>query len=389
MIEHRNKILLISTIGWGLVQATQFVFPPILPNIIEDLSITVFQAGVAMTVLNVAYAFGMYPGGKFSDQLTRVTLIIFGIGMTIAGLIFIGSLPIYTAFLAGVVILGFGRSIFSIPTRTRVAELFGERRGRALGILFIGTELGGLIGSGLALVIVYLVISWQWAFVPLVIGLAITGIAYHKSSQEEYVIGNVSLDIVDTARRIWNSKGLLGLIISYGLLWVATLSVLTFLPLYLQEAKGFSPELATVVFAFLFIVGIITKPVAGEISDRIERPKVALGGLLLSIGAMIWLVVAPSPTYIGLAVVAFSIGYKAQPPVIESLLVDMMDEQYRGGDLGAAKTIATGIGAMGPAYIGFVVDKAGYDVAFLGLVGFLSASALIIAYMTFTNKLQK
>ncbi|HIJ13019.1 MAG TPA: MFS transporter, partial [Halobacteriales archaeon] len=143
------------------------------------------------------------------------------------------------------------------------------------------------------------------------------------------------------------------------------------------------------VFAFLFIVGIITKPVAGEISDRIERPKVALGGLLLSIGAMIWLVVTPSPTYIGLAVVAFSIGYKAQPPVIESLLVDMMDEQYRGGDLGAAKTIATGIGAMGPAYIGFVVDKAGYDVAFLGLVGFLSVSALIIAYMTFTNKLQK
>tara|TARA_A100001037_G_C15153837_1_gene641855 strand:+ start:15226 stop:16395 length:1170 start_codon:yes stop_codon:yes gene_type:complete len=389
MVDHRNKILLISTIGWGLVQATQFVFPPMLPNIMEDLSITVFQAGVAMTILNIAYAIGMYPGGKFSDQLTRVTLIILGISMTIFGLIFIGSLPIYSAFLLGVIILGFGRSTFSIPTRTRIAELFGERKGRALGILFIGTELGGLIGSGLALVVVYLVVSWQWAFIPLIMGLLITGISYHKTSQENYLIKSVSLDIKDTVKRIWNSKGLLGLIISYGLLWVATLSVLTFLPLYLQEAKGFSPELATVVFAFLFIIGMITKPIAGEISDRIERPKVALGGLLLSIGAMIWLVIAPSPTYIGLAVVAFSIGYKAQPPVIESLLVDMMEDEYRGGDLGAAKTIATGIGALGPAYIGFVVERAGYDIAFLGLVGFLSASALIVAYMTFTNKLKR
>ena len=92
---------------------------------------------------------------------------------------------------------------------------------------------------------------------------------------------------------------------------------------------------------------------------------------------------------IGLAVAAFSIGYKAQPPVIESLLVDMMEDEYRGGDLGAAKTIATGIGALGPAYIGFVVERAGYDIAFLGLVGFLSASALIVAYMTFTNKLKR
>ena len=62
MFEHKNKILIIATIGWGLVQATQFVLPPMLPNIIEDLSITVFQAGVAMTLLNIAYALGMYPG---------------------------------------------------------------------------------------------------------------------------------------------------------------------------------------------------------------------------------------------------------------------------------------------------------------------------------------
>jgi len=249
--------------------------------------------------------------------------------------------------------------------------------------------LGGLIGSGLALVIVYLVISWQWAFVPLIIGLVITGIVYHKSSQEEYLIGKVSLDIKDTSKRIWNSKGLLGLIISYGLMWVATLSVLTFLPLYLIDAKGFSPELATIIFAFLFVVGMVIKPVAGEISDRVERPKVALGGLLLSIVAMTWLVFAQSPIYIGLAVVAFSVGYKAQPPVVESLMVDMMDEEYRGGDLGAAKTVATGIGALGPAYIGFVVGYASYDIAFMGLVGFLSMSALILTYMIFTNKLHK
>jgi predicted MFS family arabinose efflux permease len=172
-------------------------------------------------------------------------------------------------------------------------------------------------------------------------------------------------------------------------MWVATLSVLTFLPLYLIDAKGFSPELATIIFAFLFVIGMVIKPVAGEISDRIERPKVALGGLLLSIVAMIWLVFAQSPIYVGLAVVAFSVGYKAQPPVVESLLVDMMDEEYRGGDLGAAKTIATGIGALGPAYIGFVVGYASYDIAFMGLVGFLSMSALILTYMIFTNKLHK
>ncbi len=384
MFEHRNKILIIATIGWGLVQATQFVLPPMLPNIIEDLSITVFQAGVAMTLLNIAYALGMYPGGKFSDQLTRVTLIVPGMVMTILGLIFIGVRPTYAAFLAGVIILGFGRSTFSIPTRARIADLFGEKKGRALGILFIGTELGGLIGAGLAfMVIVILMISWRFALVPLFIGLILVGIAYNSWSKEKYVIKKVSLDIGDTARRIFGNKRLFLLIMSYSMLWFATLSVLMFLPLYLQYAKGFSPELATIVFSFLFAVGIIIKPVAGEISDKFERPKVALGGLLLSVFAMIWLVIAPTPVYIMIAVIAFSIGYKAQPPVIESLMLDMIDDKNRGGDLGAAKTTATGIGALGPAYIGFVAEKFSYDIAFFGLVIVLGISAAIIAYVAY------
>ena len=79
------------------------------------------------------------------------------------------------------------------------------------------------------------------------------------------------------------------------------------------------------------------------------------------------------------AIAVFAVGYKAQFPIADAILLDAAPDENVGGDLGAARALFLGVGALGPVYLGVVATAVSYRAAFAGLVACLLTSAGLLA----------
>ncbi len=371
-------MLLALSLAWAALQTGRFLLSPLLPAIIEDLSITKATAGFALTGFQLTYAVTQYPAGRWSDRLGRATLVVPGLLVLVAAFLAVANARTYAVFVAGTLLLGVGKGLFAIPTRALVSELFVSRRGRALGIYTAGTDVGGILASGLA-VAALAYATWRGPFVPIAgVLVALAGL-YALWNREHYTLEHVDLELGDTVRRLATTRRQREVLVAYALFYFFVGAFINFLPTYLQEAKTFTEATASLGFALVFVVGAGVKPMAGSLSDRMSRHAIGIGGLLVAVAAMAGLVVAGGRLAVFAAVCVMAVGYKAQFPLVDALLLDVAPAENAGGDLGAARALFLGVGAFGATYMGVVSTVAGYGAAFAGLAGCLLASASVMA----------
>lgn len=380
---YSGRMLAVTAIAWGTLQTARFLLPPLLPEVQADLGLTVAQAGIVLTALQGVYGLSQYPGGRLSDSWSRSTLIVPALGVLALGCLLIGASTGFLLLLLGASVFGVGKGLFAIPSRALISDLFVEHRGRALGLFGASSDIGGAVASGLAIVVVaYL--SWRAAFLPLAILLFALAVLFAFWTQESYALGHADLEMLATVRRLLATPEQRWTLAAYTLFYLMTNGVLSFLPAYLREVKGFSPALASGSFAILFVVGVGVKPMAGAISDRIPRHYIAVVGMLLGAFALGSLLVVGSAVAIVAVIVLFSVSYKGQYPIIDALLMDAAPADKVGRDLGAARTLFLGVGSLGPALVGVVTEAFDYTVAFAVLVGCLLLAGTILAWQART-----
>lgn len=377
---YTGRMLAVTALGWAALQLARFAVPPLLPEIRADLSLSLAQAGVALTVLQGVYALFQYPSGRLSDSWSRATLLVPSLVVLAGACLVVGTARSYRWFVAGVGVFGLGKGLYAIPSRALLSDLFVERRGRALGVFSAGTDLGGMLASGAAVAAIALA-TWRAVFLPVAVVLAALTVLFVLWNREPYVVEDADLAVLSTARRLLSTPRQRWSIAAFVLFYFMVNGVLNFLPEYLREAKAFSPTLASAAFAMLFAFGVAVKPASGAVSDRFPRLSVAVAGMALAALALGVLVLAESPVGVGAAIVLFAVGYKTQFPVIDAILLDAAPDANAGGDLGAARALFQGVGSLGPAFVGFVADALDFTVAFAALVGVLVVAAGILLWV--------
>lgn len=373
-----GRLLFTTSLGWLFIQMGRQLLPPLLPNIIDDLSITSTQAGFALTLMWGLYALCQYPSGRLSDQLSRKTLLVSGIGFICSGFLVVSGTVSYPMFLLGVAIVGIGAGLYPTAARAFVSDLFVDRRGQAFGLHTASGDLGNASAAGLAVVAVSLS-TWNTAFIPVVALAGTILLALHAWSREPYVLETASLGIRSTGKRLFGSDRLRWFLLAYTLFAFTWQSTTGFLPTFLQAEKGFSIGLASTGFAVLFLVGMIVKPISGALGDLFTRTAVAVGALLLGLTGLIWILLVEHTVFLFAGIVIFAAGLMSFPPVMQAYLMDLFPDESMGGDLGGMRTFYIGLGSLGPTYVGFVGDVRSYTVAFSGLVVCLLVSASIVA----------
>lgn len=377
---YEGRLLVACSLGWVGLSVGRFILAPMLPAIINELAITRFKAGLALSALWGFYALTQYPGGRLSDELSRKTLLVAGLGLLVAGFgLFVAAVD-YVTFVVAASVVGIGAGVFSTPTKALITDLFTTRRGQAFGIQTAASDAGGAIAGSVA-VTALAAMSWQTAFVPVLLLVVVALVLFHVWSREPYSVSRVNLDMSDTIRRLATNTEIRNLTLVYSLFSVAWQGTTSFLPAFLQADKGFPPELASTTFAGLFMVGIVVKPIAGSLGDRATHSTVAACALALGMVGLTGLVVLSTAPLIVATVIVFSAGFMAFPPVMQVLLMQTFPEVSMGGDMGATRTVYLGAGALGPTYVGFVANTAGYTAAFSGLAVCLLASTLILIAM--------
>lgn len=378
---YTGRISMTLSFGWLVALLGRGVLSPLLPAIIDSVSITAFQAGGVLTLMMILHSIVQYPAGAFSDQLSRTTVLVASLAVLTLGFAVLVVTTSYWLLLTGAGLIGLGTGLYFTPQRSMLSDLFVERRGRAFGINFAAGSLGSALSGGLAIVVLARA-TWQQAFVPLVFMTVFVLFLLHTWSREEYVFDWVTPDVGDTVRRIAKSTELRWLIVAYALFSFTWNGIVGFLPVYLQATKALSPAFASAGFTLLFVVAMVVMPLAGNLSDSIARPKIAMAALATAVAGLSVLVLTTAVPVVFFAIMLFAVGIRAYPPVMQAHLMDIVPDENTGGDFGAIKTVYTLIGSSGPLFVGFVAGNSSYDVAFGGLLASLVLSIGISLWLS-------
>jgi MFS family permease len=393
---YAGRMLGSLALAWMVLQTGRFLLSPLLPAMIDSLALTPATAGIALGAFQLVYAVTQYPSGRVSDALGRATVLLPGLAVLLLTFSLLSITTTAGLFVCAMICLGIGKGLFASPSRALLSDLFVNRRGRALGLYAAGTDVGGLIAAGTAFIVVgggaamfadigivpaAETLTWRSPFIPVALALAAVTLLYAVWSQEElaFAANRPSTSVGATVRRLLTTREQREALVAFGLFFFVVGAWINFLPTYLAEAKGLAAPLPQVLFAVVFAIGMATKPLAGAASDRVPRRLVAIGGLLVAVVALVIVTMVNSPVALALAIAAFAVGYKAQFPIIDAVILDAAPTDNAGGDIGAARAVFLGVGALGPTYMGAIATVANYEIAIGGLAVSLLIAAGVLA----------
>jgi predicted MFS family arabinose efflux permease len=369
------KLGLVTT-GTCTFSTGRFLLSPLLPTIIDSLAISAFAAGIGLTMMSGITALVRYPGGRLSDDLSRKTVIVGGLVVSMIGFGVLAGVGNYPTFLLGATAVGVGVGLYSTAALAWLSDLFVDQQGLAMGINNGSIYLAGILGAVLANAVITTT-AWRSAFLPVIVALIILVPAFHFGNNEPYRFERPDLDIRSTFLRLIRSAHVRRMLLIGALFGVAWQGVITFLPTFLQNKKAVSPTLANNLFALLFTVGIGANLLSGRVSDRVSVPGLIAGVATTTvIGLCIVVFADGTPVLVG-GIVVLGAGLAAIWPALQSYMMNYFPQKSKGGDYGAFSAIYGGIAGLGPSIVGFLVDTYSFTVAFLCLSVCLIFSAVL------------
>lgn len=371
------RMLVVTSLGWFLVQTGRYLLPPLAPAITADLAIGNAAFGVALSLLWAVYALTNFPGGIASDDLGFRTVLVASLVVAGVGFAGLGWAPTYGALLALLAVIGSGVGFFLVGSRTYLSALYGERRGRAIGIHNAAGDVGGVVAPLVATAAVGLA-SWRTPYLGLgVAALLVAGI-FHARTGGQYAVR------VPPLRRATRgavaelaSLEIAALVGVYGVYVLVVQGVASFIPLYLTQAKGLGLGTANLALSGFFLAGVVVKPASGWASDIVGRRVLTVGSLVTAGLALAGLVLAGDIAAVFVAVVAFSALVKLFPAATQAYLFDRFSDDASGSAFGLSRTAYVLVGSLGPAAVGVGSEAVGFGATFAALAAGLVLAATV------------
>jgi FSR family fosmidomycin resistance protein-like MFS transporter len=273
---HTGKILALS-IGHFIHDVYSSFLSPLLPLLIEKLSLTLTQAGFLSTIMQLPALLNPYIG-VLADRISVRYFVILAPAMTAVPMSLIGVAPSYSILLLLLFITGISVSIFHVPAPVMVAQLSASRKGRGMSFFMTGGELARTIGPLVAVAGVSL-LGLEGFYPVMIFGLTSTFWLYLKL--RDVPVGDVhtkrNLSALQTWRKLRYILWPLTLILfSRGFMHAA---MTAFLPTYINQETGnlWLAGIALTLFEVAGVAGVLT---AGSMSDLFGRRKTLLVSLI-------------------------------------------------------------------------------------------------------------
>ena len=249
---------------------------PLLPLLIEKLSLSLTQAGFTSTVLQLPSLLNPLLG-TLADRISVRYFIILAPMLTAVSMSLIGAAPSYTVLLILLTVAGLSVSIFHVPAPVMVARLAGSRKGRGMSFFMTGGELARAVGP-LAAVGAIALVGLQRFYVVMVVGIAASLWLFLRF--REVPIRSTS-DTPTSVRGVWREMRyimipLTAILVFRGFMHAA---LATFLPTFIQLDTG-NFALAGIALAVFETAGVFGVMASGSISDRFGRRRTLAISLL-------------------------------------------------------------------------------------------------------------
>ncbi len=381
--------LLLLFLGHVWVDASQAILPVALVKLKELFSLSYFQVGFIMAVLNLTSSVIQPASGYISDRFSTAWFVPVGILWTALAMGLLGWSANYPMAVLLVGLAGLGTAAFHPRAMMDVYFVSGSRLGFGAAVFTTGGNLGFALGPvvGSFLVLGFGLHATLGLLAPAVL-LCMLIFFYRRDflRPEPAVQEKSSKDFNRALRNIpWGSLIAVCLIVTLRS-WVYV-SFLTYLPMFFQT-QGIQLKTGSLMLTVFLVGGAVAGLYGGYISDRFGRRRVIVVSMLiypvlaslmiLCKGGWIWLLAAAS----GAALLA---SFAVTIVVAQELM-----PQYVGLASGLILGLGFGTGGLGTAFSGFLADKVGlYSVMWVLALAPVVGALLAVFIRTASSGKQK
>ncbi|MBU7033027.1 MAG: MFS transporter [Theionarchaea archaeon] len=349
----------------------ELVLPTLLPLIVREFSLTYSQTGLLAGSMAITLGGGQFLTGYLSDRTgKRKMLIAAGLICVSVSFYFMGISRSYWELLFWNLLAGLGASVYHPVSISLISQMFGSRKGKAIGIHGGGGNLGMALFPLISGVLAE-IYGWRFVFqffpvFGIVICILFLILIEEKSVKQKTI----------EFRHLIDHRILL-VIITLGFVSMASRGVHIFLPLRLSLLNYSSTDFG--LFLSLFNgLGVIGQILGGYLSDILEKTKLVAIFSIIS-GITMYLLLALDTYYQMIVFVIISgLIFNCVWPILFCLLTDRTPQHIHGTGLGLFFSGGYIMSSTAPILMGIVSDASSMDASFFLIPLFTIVGALVV-----------
>jgi FSR family fosmidomycin resistance protein-like MFS transporter len=371
-ITESQKLLGILTTGHLVNDFYSISLPFLLPTLIVAFDLSFFKAGILAIATSLLSGFLQPVAGYFADKYAqRKKTIQLGFFAFSLGLIIAGFSISYFMLLVAFFIFGLGQATFHAQSTNLITREFPRTRGKSMGIHGIGGSIGNF-SAPILITSLITILSWRYTVFILAIPGVLMIILLARLLNEPPEARTATKGTPEISGK------LLLLTLSYGLMNMAYIGFLTFLPIYLVE-NGSSLNQAGLITAIMLFVGFVAQPIGGFIYDKFGgRFLFAASALLASAGLWLFTIESNFPSII--LIVIIGAAAQARFPVTLAMGSEIAKPESVGVSVGFVFGLSGVLASFTPALTGYAADALGLQTSFLLLV-VLAVLSLFVSFL--------
>ncbi|MDI7258878.1 MAG: MFS transporter [Thermodesulfobacteriota bacterium] len=375
--QDRWVILVIFMMAHAVNDGFTWLIPPLLPAIRKYFQLSYTEMGAYYTLFNVfgnilqapvAYLVHIAP----ASVIMVAGLLWLSIGMFLASL---SSSYVFLVWMSA--ISGIGKSTYHPLALTLLSRVFGkDSLGRAMALHLSGSSIGHVIVPFMVGLLVTQ-FGWRlplqiWSVLGLLAGISL--FSFLKRQQE-------NLPVADKVLRLpYFSRHLAIFLLAIGIWGISQSGLMTFLPLFLVDYRGFSMGNAAAVYGIMSLAGAVFRPALGALMDRMGRRKpVIIVGFIFAGLSILGLVSFKGQAAVYLFIILLGTFASGHSGLSDTLMIEMIPSARREETLGFILTLRMGIAALSPLVVGFLSERFGMTHVFLMLSVAPIVTALFIS----------
>jgi len=273
----QTKAVLLLSISHFIHDVYSGFLSPLLPLLIEKLSLSLTRAGLLSTVMQIPSLLNPVIG-LWADRISMRWFIIMAPSLTAVPMSLIGLAPSYAMLLILLLVTGVSVSLFHVPAPVMVAGVSGIHTGRGMSLYMTGGELARAVAP-LAAIGAVTLLGLEGLYPLMVFGLASSLWLFIAFKDVPSRQSKTSAPL--TLRDTWVEMRhillpLIAILVARGFMHAA---LTTFLPTFINQQSG-NLWLAGISLTLVETAGVAGVLSAGSLSDGLGRRRVLLFSLV-------------------------------------------------------------------------------------------------------------
>ena len=350
-----------------------------MPVIQTAMALTNFQFGALVAILNVSAGIANIPAGFFVDIFRRHWGLMLTLCMALAAVSYglMAASPGFAILALVFLVLPLPGTVWHMPAIAAISQRFPRRRGFGLSMHGVGGQVGDSIGPLIVGALLTLFAgAWRsvalvYVFPALVMTAVVFWALFRLGGEEEE--GGQRAEVGEKFRdagRILRNPSILSLVMVSSLRDMGAVTLMFWLAKYLHDpvadgGLGFSAFMVGLHLTLLLVLGVVSSPIAGLLSDRFGRKLILIP--CLTVVGVLSLAIEPVGAGILLMVIVLAIGLfsSSMNQILQATVLDQVGRGTEGVTMGIVMGATSILSGVAPLIAAVVVNNYGIGAVFI------------------------